>query len=176
MRIFSLLVASLGLAAGVLALSTPFQQQLNSLDGPVHTTNSWGYEDCGLDTDPIQIDSIEVSPDPPQPGQDLTVKVKAKVTEVIEEGAYADVTVKLGLVKLLHKRFDVCEEARAANASVRCPVQPGPYTVEQTVALPKEIPKAKFTVDVLGYTAEEGDMLCLKLKVDFMKRPFPRLW
>lgn len=28
-----------------------------------------------------------------------------------QEGAYADVTVKLGLVKLLQKRFDVCEEA-----------------------------------------------------------------
>jgi len=28
-----------------------------------------------------------------------------------QDGAYADVTVKLGLVKLLQKRFDVCEEA-----------------------------------------------------------------
>ena len=28
-----------------------------------------------------------------------------------QEGAYADVVVKLGLVKLLTKRFDVCEEA-----------------------------------------------------------------
>jgi hypothetical protein len=29
----------------------------------------------------------------------------------VQEGAYADVTVKLGLIKLLQKRFDVCEEA-----------------------------------------------------------------
>lgn len=28
-----------------------------------------------------------------------------------QEGAYADVTVKLGLIKLIQKRFDVCEEA-----------------------------------------------------------------
>lgn len=28
-----------------------------------------------------------------------------------QEGAYADVTVKLGLIKLLQKTFDVCEEA-----------------------------------------------------------------
>ena len=47
MRTFYLLVASLGLAAGSLALSTPLQHQLSSLDGPVHTTDSWGYEDCG---------------------------------------------------------------------------------------------------------------------------------
>lgn len=28
-----------------------------------------------------------------------------------QDGAYADVLVKLGLIKLLQKRFDVCEEA-----------------------------------------------------------------
>jgi hypothetical protein len=58
------------------------------------------------------------------------VNVKARVMETIQvrsvkgasmyqliwfypwqEGAYADVTVKLGLIKLLQKRFDVCEEA-----------------------------------------------------------------
>lgn len=26
-------------------------------------------------------------------------------------GAYADVTVKIGLIKLLHKQYDICEEA-----------------------------------------------------------------
>lgn len=30
---------------------------------------------------------------------------------LIQEGAYADVTVKLGLVKLLTKTFDICDEA-----------------------------------------------------------------
>jgi hypothetical protein len=35
--------------------------------------------------------------------------------------------------------------------------------------------EAKFTVDVQGYTVEDDDMLCLKLRVDFMKH-FPRLW
>ena len=31
---------------------------------------------------------------------------------------------------------------------------------------------AKFIVDVQGYTDDDDDMFCLKLKVDFMKRPF----
>lgn len=30
---------------------------------------------------------------------------------ILQEGAYADVEVKLGLVKILEKTFDVCEEA-----------------------------------------------------------------
>ncbi|KAJ7706082.1 ML domain-containing protein [Mycena rosella] len=132
-------------------------------------TAGWEYLDCGLPSQSLQIGSIELSPDPPVPGKDLTVTVNAVVTETIEEGAVADVVVKLGLIKLLQKSFDVCEEARKANATVACPVEPGPYTVVQTVALPKEIPKAKFVVQVRGFTVAEEDMVCLDLKIDFMK-------
>ena len=65
----------------------------------------------GLATDSVQLKSIKVSPDPPQPGKNLTVEVEADVLNEIDEGAEADVTVKLGLIKLLQKKFDVCEEA-----------------------------------------------------------------
>jgi hypothetical protein len=83
-----------------------------------------------LSTDAIQIESINVSPDPPKPGQNLTVIVEASAMEEVkvrlhtkipyspdrimsffQEGAYADVVVKLGLIKLLHKQFDLCNEA-----------------------------------------------------------------
>jgi hypothetical protein len=77
------------------------------------------------------------------------------------------VTVKLGLVKLLHKQFDLCEEAcvilslnhaamfrnkifsRKAKLEVQCPVQPGAYNVSQTVALPKQIPKGVYVCSYL---------------------------
>ncbi|KAF8898658.1 ML domain-containing protein [Infundibulicybe gibba] len=162
-------------ACSACATFVPQQTPIQITDG-VHTTESWSYEDCGTQADPIQIKSIKVSPDPPKPGEDLTVEVNAIATRTIEEGAYADVTVKLGLIKLLHKQFDVCEEARNADADIQCPVTTGEYNVKHTVALPKEVPKAKFTVQVRGYTVADDDMLCLNLKVDFMKRPFPKLW
>jgi hypothetical protein len=70
-------------------------------DGTVHTTEGWEYVDCGwyhvpnsvvydvhtpsgLPSDIVQIESIEVKPDPPKPGQDLTVRVKASATDIIE--------------------------------------------------------------------------------------------
>ena|ERR1700722_3367834 len=63
--------------------------------------SSWEYSNCGAYlllmatdiqlssvagqlTDLIQIHSIKVSPDPPKPGQDLTVTVSAYVQEEIE--------------------------------------------------------------------------------------------
>lgn len=35
---------------------------------------------------------------------------------------------------------------------------------------------AKFAINVRGYTINDDPMLCLDLKVDFMKFPFPHIW
>ncbi|KAH6917307.1 ML domain-containing protein [Coprinopsis sp. MPI-PUGE-AT-0042] len=164
------LVASSSVANPVILSDEQFAL---AADGPINVANKWSWEDCGQADWPVQVKSIEVSPDPPKPGQDLSVKVNAQSSETIDEGAYADVTVKLGLVKLLQKTFDVCEEARTNNVTIQCPVDPGEYTITQTVALPKEIPRAKFNVLVQGYTPEDDPMLCIKLNVDFMIS-FPR--
>jgi len=160
---------ALCLATGSASIIISDQQPMRE-DSPIRSTASWDYKDCFPDGSPVQITSIEVTPDPPKPGQDLTVTVNGTVTETLEDGAYADVTVKLGLVKLLKKRFDLCEEARNANATVQCPVEPGSYHVVHTVTLPREIPPARFAVNILGYTVEDEDLLCLDLKVDFTKR------
>lgn len=119
---------------------------------------------------PVHIGSLEVSPDPPKPGQNMTVKVNAETTRTIQEGSYAEVTVKMGLVVLLKKTFDVCEEARNNNASIQCPVVPGKYTLEEVIALPKEIPRVKFNVGVKGYAHDDEPMMCLSIDADF--RPF----
>jgi hypothetical protein len=39
------------------------------------------------------------------------VRIIISVLTSLQDGAYADVTVKLGLIKLLSKSFDLCEEA-----------------------------------------------------------------
>ncbi|CAE6539519.1 unnamed protein product [Rhizoctonia solani] len=163
----ALLVTALSpLAVSALSLTRP-DLVLNG-QSPIFTQSRWSWTDCGLPSDGVQIKSIEVTPDPPKPGQDLTVKVIATSEKEITEGAYADVTVKLGLIKLLQKKFDICEEARNANATIQCPVGKGDHEVVQTVALPREIPRAKFTVDVRGYDANDEDLVCVKLNVDFM--------
>ncbi|KAI6162257.1 ML domain-containing protein [Pisolithus thermaeus] len=162
------------LASSAFSAIVPEQEVI--LDTPARTTEGWSYTDCGLPTDVVQIKSISVFPDPPKPGKNLTLTAVGTVKQVVEVGAFADVTVKLGLIKLLNKKFDICHEASAANASIQCPVDAGDYTVVQTVALPNEIPRAKFSISVRGYTVDEEDLLCLDLKVDFMQSPFPRIF
>lgn len=82
--------------------------------------------------------------------------------------------MKLGLIKLLEKHFDLCEEARIANATVQCPVESGSYTVQHTVALPREIPReiAKFTAKIVGDTVDDEDLFCLDFLFNFMEGTF----
>ncbi|KAF9482887.1 hypothetical protein BDN70DRAFT_800676 [Pholiota conissans] len=146
------------------------QQFLDSdgLSGPARIAASWSWDDCGSSTNPIQITSIVINPDPPATGQDLTVTVEGFATEVIEEGAYAYVTVKVGPFNILQKKIDICEEARKANVSVQCPIEKGTHIVIHTASLPKEIPKAKYGIAVEGYTVDDDSMLCLKFAVNLM--------
>ncbi|KAF9270298.1 hypothetical protein L218DRAFT_992931 [Marasmius fiardii PR-910] len=156
-----------------LANAASLQFPLKS-DEPVHTTNKWSWEDCGSPDDVVQIKSIQVNPDPPQPGKELSVTVNGFASQTIEEGAYANVVVKLGLIKILTKQFNLCEEARKANASIQCPIQDGDHQVTQVVQLPKEIPRAKFKVNADGYTVDDENLFCVDLSIDFIA--IPHLW
>ncbi|CAO1618894.1 unnamed protein product [Parajaminaea phylloscopi] len=136
---------------------------------PPGGSGGWVWSSCGQPSDAVEVQSIEVSPDPPVPGQNLTVKAKGIVKSRIEEGSIADVTVKIGLIKLLSKQFDICEEARNNDVAVKCPVQPGEYEITQVVALPREIPPAKFNVHVNAIGAKDEDLTCLDIAIDFRK-------
>lgn len=79
--------------------------------------------------------------------------------------------MKLGLIKLFKKEFDICEEARNANLTVQCPVKPGQFTVAHTISLPREIPPAKYAIDVHGYTVDDDDLFCVRIYASFLKYP-----
>ncbi|KAI0035671.1 ML domain-containing protein [Vararia minispora EC-137] len=129
--------------------------------------DGWSYKDCSLETDLVQLTSVSMTPEPPKAGQNQTVAVKANILNVIEEGAYAVVEVKFGVIRILNRTFDICDEARRANASIQCPVLPGYYEIEQTVALPRGIPPSKFKASIRGYSVLDEDLLCGVATVDF---------
>ncbi|MBW0526037.1 hypothetical protein O181_065752 [Austropuccinia psidii MF-1] len=130
----------------------------------------WNFADCGQPSDYITIKSFSLNPDPPEPGKKLTIYVSTTVNDLIQDGAYADVTVKLGsYIKLIQKRFDICEELSNANATLQCPIQPGDYDLVHEVELPHEIPRAKYNVEARAYTNLDDDLACANIMIDFMK-------
>lgn len=85
---------------------------------------------------------------------------------MLDDEAYVETTVKLGLIKLLQKRQTLKEFFAEWGGSV--PSATGPFTVELSKALPREIPRAKFTIRLDAYTGAEEEAFCLELKVNFM--------
>lgn len=49
-----------------------------------------------------------------------------------------DVRVKLGIIKLLDQRFDVCEKVKEIERE--CPIEKGEEEISHTVDMPKELP------------------------------------
>lgn len=57
----------------------------------------------------------------------MIIEATGTLDEPVVPGANADVTVKLGVVKLLHKTFDICEELdkKKDEVELQCPIQDG---------------------------------------------------
>ena len=74
-----------------------------------------------------------------RPGN-VTVSLKGSLTEVLEEGAYFEVKVKLGLVKLLSKQYDLCEELRVQGRNLQCSLSQGDVTFQYDVQFNQPVP------------------------------------
>ncbi|KAF9896683.1 Phosphatidylglycerol/phosphatidylinositol transfer protein [Lobosporangium transversale] len=128
-------------------------------------------ESCGGETDLLTIDYVNLTPNPPLKGQNLTIDAKGFLTEDIVQGAKIDVVVKVGLIKLLTQTFDFCEES--VKIDMPCPIVAGDQYVQQTVELPKEIPPGKYTVNIKVRNPDSDGMpgkqvTCLIAKAVFL--------
>jgi hypothetical protein len=81
---------------------------------------------------------VKLTPNPPVAGQNLTIDGEATLKAPIEEGAYAQVEVKYGLLKLLDVTVDLCENA--VKVDLQCPIEKGDVAIHKVVRLPSQIP------------------------------------
>jgi capsular polysaccharide biosynthesis protein len=71
-------------------------------------------------------------------GQSLLIQATGTVKEDILEGAYVNLEVKYGYIKLINTVADLCKEIK--NVELECPIEKGNISITKTVELPKEIP------------------------------------
>lgn len=71
-------------------------------------------------------------------GQTLSIKATGTLKEDVDEGAYADIVVKYGLITLLRTQINLCEEVQKVD--MKCPLKAGKMTLTKDVELPKQIP------------------------------------
>ncbi|RKU47500.1 Phosphatidylglycerol/phosphatidylinositol transfer protein [Coniochaeta pulveracea] len=126
------------------------------------------YCDSNRGDDIISIQSVDLTPNPPEAGSELLIQATGTVFQDIEDGAYVNLQVKYGLIRLINTQADLCEQIK--NVELECPIKKGVITVTKSVDLPKEIPPGKYTVNADVYTKDDEHITCLTAQVVFGRK------
>lgn len=113
----------------------------------------------------VTIDKVDLDPNPPRPGENLSIKASGNFKEEVVEGSKMHLQVKYGLITLINQERDACETV--GQADLKCPLKKGELSLTKDVALPREIPPGTYTVLADVYTAEGDKITCLTAKIAF---------
>jgi len=166
MKYLTLLIAALSTSASAATLGSWGQSPLAlpTPGKPVPGSSPLKY--CGpTDDDILTIDYVDISPNPPVPGQSLVIKASGTLKQDIEEGAYVNVEVKYGYIKLIHQTIDLCEHS--GELDMECPVKKGEIILTKEVELPKAIPPGKYHATADVYNANDDPITCVTADVVF---------
>lgn len=121
---------------------------------------------CDIKTPQIlNLQRVVIDPSPPTKGQNLTFVATGFLSQDIVDGAYVEVDVRYGFIKLIHQTFDVCEEI--TNVDMECPVKKGEQIISKQVEIPNEVPPGKYLVNARAYTKDDVLITCLSATVEF---------
>ncbi|MCJ1260305.1 Phosphatidylglycerol/phosphatidylinositol transfer protein [Lobaria immixta] len=112
----------------------------------------------------LTIDFVDLTPNPPLPGKTLTIKAAGNFTADVAEGAYINLSVKYGLITLLRRQADLCEQMK--NVDEECPLD-GEKVLTKDVELPSRIPPGSYSVLADVYTKDDEQITCLIADVHF---------
>lgn len=110
-------------------------------------------------SDVLVIEHINLIPNPPEAGQNLTIEAAGVFLKDVEEGAYVLLDVRWNLVRLLHRPVDLCEQVE--NVDLHCPLKKGETVIRKTMELPKRIPGGTYNVRADVYTKDDEKIVCL---------------
>ncbi|EGS21193.1 putative phosphatidylglycerol protein [Thermochaetoides thermophila DSM 1495] len=155
------------IAAGANALSI---NRRGELDVPGH--NPLKFCDPDRSNDLITIEEVNLEPNPPQAGDTLVIRATGTVKETIEDGAYVNLDVRYGYIKLISTQADLCKEIK--NVELTCPIEKGKIEIFKTIDLPKEIPPGRYIVQADVYSKDDEHITCLTATVYFKPKPIGR--
>ncbi|KAJ0109045.1 hypothetical protein N8I77_001739 [Diaporthe amygdali] len=115
--------------------------------------------------DIAEINQIDLIPNPPVKGQDLTVLAAGTLHDAIEKGTAVDIKVKFIGSVVYHHRFDVCDELEKMGQS--CPLPAGPVYFNETFPIIKKIPHGNFFVHADAWSGNGAAVTCFDGKLRF---------
>lgn len=145
----------------------PFNSKRFTSNGGMHMTRPLSWSNCG-DTskdseDLFILESLEITPDPPQRSAPLTVHLKGFLKETLDEGI-VDYSVKFGGFQLATGKLDGCPALQKEPNLPQCPVSHGKIDVTHTVQLPWHIPPGRYLIKARGERSrDQKQIFCLDL-------------
>lgn len=113
----------------------------------------------------LEIKHLSIDPNPPAKGQNLTIEASGYLYEDVEEGAYIEVEVRYGYIRLISQTLDLCEQSEQVDWS--CPIKAGDLKLNKQIELPNEIPPGKYVAVARAYTVDDDLITCLLTTVTF---------
>ncbi len=105
------------------------------------------------------------TPNNPSRGTSLNITASGVFSEDIEPGAKVALTVKYGLITLIHQTADLCDQI--TNVDLECPLKKGKMSMTHAVKLPDQVPQGKYTVMADVVTDKSEKITCLESVVYF---------
>ncbi|KAI3404033.2 FTH2 [Candida oxycetoniae] len=113
----------------------------------------------------LTLDEVIITPNPPEAGANLTFTATGTIDKTITDGAYVEVDVRYGFIKLIHQTYDLCKEI--TKVDLKCPVNQGKQVISKTIEIPQEVPPGRYFVTARAYTKDDEYITCLTATVVF---------
>ncbi|EGC32925.1 hypothetical protein DICPUDRAFT_37512 [Dictyostelium purpureum] len=114
------------------------------------------WSNCGTSADLLQIDTVDITPNPPQKGQDLTVSASGYLSQTVQDGT-ANIIVKYGFITLYKGSQDIC----TPKDPIACPIQAGQYNKTVSATIPSAAPSGKYTGSVTLVSNTGAQIACI---------------
>lgn len=130
-------------------------------------TRDLDYQICDEQENTFKIESLSITPNPPQKGQKLEVALVGDLTANVGPGTLLEVKVRFMRIPILKKRLDLCDElAKVGDAPAKCPIEVGKKLWKYSVDLPESIPTGKYTADLKIKDQSGQQVFCAHATLD----------
>ncbi|KAF1976370.1 hypothetical protein BU23DRAFT_566035 [Bimuria novae-zelandiae CBS 107.79] len=114
----------------------------------------------------LDIEKVDLSPNPPVPGQTLTITAKGDFSKDVEEGSKTHLIVKYNnYITLINQDADTCDTVKKVD--LECPLKKGEMKLTKDVDIPQQVPPGKYSVNA-EVKSKDGELItCLKAEITF---------
>lgn len=122
------------------------------------------WTNCGKAGDPVKINKVTITPDPPEKGKSLTVDANITLSEEVTKGDIK-LTIKYGIIPIISMDLQLCDEVKAIG--LQCPLEPKTYDGKLSVDIPSAIPGGHYSGNVEVTDQNGKELSCIDLDLHF---------